>query len=180
VKLLKKRLETAGWNGEDAFDLGFYNMSAVQMDAICQLNFKNFGDEWDTLDDMYGALGSATLKIGAVGKAFRTSDPLTGCSKDFFHVEHLGLYIRDNYDFNGLQYLGSWTKDRVLTKSETVLTTTVPGLVAVLASRGPFARVWNGDFRKYRNLKGQGGDFVLYSDVLWKRKDLIIALGDTA
>jgi hypothetical protein len=150
------------------------------MDAICQLNFIKFGDNWDTLDDMYGALGSATLKIGAVGKAFRTSDPLTGRSKDFFHVEHLGFYIRDNYDFNGLQYLGSWTKDRVLTKSETVLTTTAHGLVAVLATRGPFATVWNGDFRKYRNLKGQGGDFVLYSDVLWKRKDLIIELGDTA
>ena len=175
--LLHKRLRAAGWVGESGFELGFYNMSALQMDGISQLNIAEFGNTLDTLDDMYGALGKATLKVGVVGKAFASPDSLTGQHRYLFRIEHLGFYIRDNYDFNGPQYLGSWTTDRVLTKSETILTTTPYGLVAVLASRGPFATVWNGDFRAYRDKTGMGGDFVIYSDILWIKHDLVIDIG---
>lgn len=163
--------------GENGFELGFYNMSAAQMDGVSQLNIAEFGAPLDTLDDMYGALGKATLKVGVVGKAFIKPNPITGQDRYFFRVEHLGFYMRDNYDFNGPQYLGSWTHNRILTKSESILTTTAHGLVAILATRGPFATVWNGDFRAYRDKTGKGGDFVIYSDILWMQQDLIIDIG---
>ena len=176
--LLEERLKDAGWKGESGFELGFYNMSAIQMDAICQLNALGFGGRWDTLDDMYGALGSATLKVGVVGKVFRTENSSMANPNYYFRVEHLGFYIRDHYDFNGPQYLGSWSEDRVLTKNETLSTFYPEGLIAVIQSRGPIATVWNGDFRAYRDKIRKGGDFIVYSDVSWKRHDLIIDLGE--
>ena len=178
IKLLKQRLKAAGGHRKPSLELGFYGMSAIQMDTICQLNVSGLGDTWDTLDDMYGALGKATLKVGVVGKLFNIPNSTTGNLEYFFQVEYLGLYIRDHYDFNGPQYLGSWTENRVLTKNETFLLGYPSGLIAVLASRGPFATVWNGDFRAFRDKTGRGGDFVIYSDIFWKRHDLIIEIGE--
>jgi len=177
AKQLQKRLKKAGWKGESSFELGFYNMSALQMDAFSQINFADFGKSWDALDDMYGALGRATLKVGVVGKVFAEEDPTSRKTYLYFRIEYAGFYIRDHYDFNGLQYLGTWTDDRVLTKAETVLTLTAHGQVIIRLKDGPFAVVTNGNFREYRNKTGKGGDFVIYSDVLWKKADQIIDLG---
>jgi hypothetical protein len=174
---LKGLLKKGGWRGENSFELGFYNMSAVQMDAFSQINFSDLGDAWDNVDDLYGALGAATLKVGVVGRVFTEEDPNTHQIFHYFRIEHLGFYIRDNYDFNGMQYLGTWTEDRVLTKTETVLTMTAHGQVIIRLKDGPFAAITNGDFREYRNKIGSGGDFVIYSDVMWKKADLIIPLG---
>jgi len=177
VKQLKDMLKKANWNGTGLLNLGSYNMSALQMDASSQINVAPLGETWDVLDDMYGALGKATVKVGVVGQAFCEEHPETKQARYLFRVEQLGFYIRDNYDFNGLQYLGTWTEDRVLTKTETVLTMTAHGQVIIRLKDGPFAAVTNGDFREYRNKIGKGGDFVIYSDVLWKKVGHIIDLG---
>jgi len=177
VELLKEDLKYAGWKGEQPLSLGIYGMSAREMDATSQVNIAKFGDAWDALDDMYGALGKATVKMGVVGRAVRDNGSSTGVPRHLFHVEYLGFYIRDNYDFNGLQYLGTWTEDRVLTKAETLLTVTPEENWIVHLQEGPFAAVTNADFRTYRKKIGKGGDFVIYSDVLWKKVDQVIDLG---
>ncbi|MCY1432101.1 hypothetical protein D9M71_480880 [compost metagenome] len=178
IERLKDLLKKAGWMGEHSFELGFYNMSALQMDAFSQVNFSEFGGTLDVLDDMYGALGFATLKIGVVGKVFSKENPDTKKLRYFFRVEHLGFYIRDYYDFTGPQYLGTWTEDRVLTKTETVFSMTAHGQVILRLKDGPFAAVTNSDFREYRDKNGKGGDFIIYSDVLWRKQDQIIDLGE--
>lgn len=177
IQRLKDLLENAGWKGEGSLALGSRTMSAPQMDALSQVNFAKFGDAWDVLDDMYGALGFATLKVGVVGKVFSEVNPTTKQVRNFFRIEHLGFYIRDHYDFNGPQYLGTWTEDRVLTKAETAFTLTAHGQLILRLKNGPFAAVTNGDFREYRSQTGRGGDFVIYSDVLWKKVDQVIDLG---
>ncbi len=177
IKLLKSRLKHAGWKGKDRFALGSINMSALHMDGLSQVNVAPLGEVWDVLDDMYGALGKAIVKVGVVGHALSEQNPETKEVRNLFHVEYLGFYVRDHYDFNGLQYLGTWTEDRVLTRAETVLTMTAHGQVIIRLKDGPFAAVTNGDFREYRNKTGKGGDFIIYSDILWKKFDQIIDLG---
>jgi hypothetical protein len=180
VKQLQSRLKRAGWKQKNSFDLGFYNMSALQLDALSQINHAPLGETMDVLDDMYGALGKATLKIGVVGKAVTEEDQITRQPYHYFHVTHLGFYIRDHYDFNGFQYLGTWTEERVLTKTETALTLTPAGQLVVRLKGGPFATVTNGDFREYRDNTAKGGDFIIYSDVLWRKVDVVIDLGEIA
>lgn len=177
IERLTSLLEKSGWTGKGEHTLGAVTMSALQMDVVSQVNFVRFGEAWDVLDDMYGALGKATIKVGVVGKTHSEEDPASGQIRNFFRVENLGFYIRDHYDFNGLQYLGTWTEDRVLTKAETVLTLSPYGKIVLRLKDGPFAAVTNGDFRKYRDTTRKGGDFIIYSDILWKKLDKIIDLG---
>lgn len=177
VERLTNLLKQAGWKGNGSVALGSISMSALQMDATSQVNVAPLGEIWDVLDDMYGALGKATVKVGVVGHAFSEQNPETKQVRHLFRVEHLGFYIRDHYDFNGLQYLGTWTEDRILTRVETAFTMTAHGQVIIRLKDGPFAAVTNGDFREYRNKIGKGGDFVIYSDVLWKKVDQVIDLG---
>lgn len=77
-------------------------MSAREMDGISQVNAVPFGKASDSLDDMYGALGSATLKVEVVGEAFHEKSFFTRKSRHLFRVQYIGLYIRDHYDFNGV------------------------------------------------------------------------------
>lgn len=177
VILLRERLAEAGWKGGAPFKLGFKGMAAIEMDTISQVNFAELGGSWDVLDDMYGALGRALVKVGVVGVAVRDDSLVSGRTRFWFQVTHLGFYIRDQYDFNGLQYLGTWTEDRVLTKVETAFSMTSQGQMILRLKNGPFGAVTNSDFRNYRDEKGRGGDFVAYSDVLWRKSDQIIDLG---
>jgi len=177
IDLLQRRLKAARWVPGAPFDLGFYGMSAIQMDAVSQVNIADLGDTLDTLDDMYGALGKATVKVGVVGTAYSELDPVTNRARHYFKVAYLGFYIRDNYDFNGSQYLGTWTENRVLSKSETILSLTPSGQSIIHFGQEPFAAVSNPDFRNYRSKTGKGGDFVIYSDVLWRRHEQVIDLG---
>ena len=177
IERLKDLLKRSGWMGYGARKLGSNLMSSLQMDVVSQVNFIRFGSAWHSLDDMYGALGNAVLKVGVVGEAFTEVNPVTKQLRHLFHVEKVGFYIRDHYDFNGLQYLGTWTEDRVLTKAETAFTLSLHGQLVLRLKEGPFAAVTNGDFRDYRDKTGKGGDFIIYSDVLWKKSGQVIDLG---
>lgn len=177
IERLKDLLKRSGWMGYGARKLGSNLMSSLQMDVVSQVNFIRFGSAWHSLDDMYGALGNAVLKVGVVGEAFTEVNPVTKQLRHLFHVERVGFYIRDHYDFNGLQYLGTWTEDRVLTKAETAFTLSLHGQLVLRLKEGPFAAVTNGDFRDYRDKTGKGGDFIIYSDVLWKKSGQVIDLG---
>lgn len=174
---LNMLLKKAGWSGIGVVELGSNAMTALQMDSVSQLNFVKFGNVWDVLDDMYGALGKATLKVGVVGSAFSKIDSLTKERHECFHIDQIGFYIRDHYDFNGFQYLGAWTEDHALTKAETVISKTPQGNLVIRLKDGPFAAIYNSDFREYRSEMGKGGDFVIYSDILWKKIDRTIDLG---
>lgn len=175
---LKELLERAGWQQSSTVVLGSLHHSAREIDATSQVNFIPLGSSDDPLDDMYGALGIATLKIGVVGKTFTEEDPETHLSRSYFQVEYIGFYIRDNYDFNGLQFLGIWTEDRVLSKMDMTRAALPSGQSLYKWANDEFALVTNNDFRKYREKTAMGGDYVLYSDVLWRKIDKTIDLGE--
>lgn len=97
VNRLRRVLKDARWDGVSRFSLGRVDYDAREIDETCQVNMVTLGTMGDTLDDMYGALGVATVKIGVVGEAML--DTITG--RQIFTVQKVGIYIRDYYDFNG-------------------------------------------------------------------------------
>ncbi|SOQ15014.1 hypothetical protein CFBP1573P_05299 [Pseudomonas syringae pv. persicae] len=163
-----------------SWDLFGDSLGARQIDKSSQINIKNFGSTWDVADDMYGALGSATLKVGVIGEAVEIKNRSDEKPRYFFNIHKAGFYIRDHYDFNGLQYLGTWTEDRLLTKTETVIALTPQGNLIIRLKDGPFAAITNENFRDYRAARHKGGDFIVYSDVLWKTIEKCIDLGEWA
>lgn len=176
VKRLRDLLREFGWKEGDVVSLGSISHSAREMDAFAQLNFTTFGGTEDPLDDMYGALGAATLKVGVVGQTFTKQDPETGKIRNYFKVEYAGFYIRDNYDFNGIQFLGIWTEDKVLTKNEMFRAAIPSGQSIYKWANDEFALVQNYNFRGYRSKTSMGGDYVIYSDILWRKLDRTIDL----
>ncbi|HEY4291418.1 DUF6402 family protein [Luteibacter sp.] len=171
IGLLKKRLIDAGWCGVEGMELGRVGMTAPQLEDLCQVNIQPFGESSDTIDDMYGALGKATMKMAFVGAA--------GLSKSSgrkqFSLSHIGFYIRDNYDFNDEQFLGMWTEFGVLNKTEMAANVLLEGL-ALDWHGEPIGKASNNSFRDFRAHTGRGGDFVVYSDVLWQTVDAILDL----
>ena len=179
IDRLKRLLRGVGWKERGITRLGSTTLSAREMDATSQINFTQLGSTFDPLDDMYGALGSATLKIGVVGSTSSKEDPENLTVKNYFNVEYIGFYIRDTYDFNGLQFLGIWTEDRVVTKKDTIRAATPSGQSIYKWAADGLALIRNNDFRQYRQKTGMGGDFIIYSDILWKKVNRSIALDGT-
>ncbi|MFC5474537.1 DUF6402 family protein [Paraherbaspirillum soli] len=174
INRLKAKLKKAGWKAQHVlpFKLGSRSMSARELDSVCQVNIKEFGTKLDVLDELYGAIGEGLFKLAVVGEAY----PDWLLKQDTFVVKHIGIYLRDTYDFNSDSIfeqnfpLGVWSNSRLLHKAETAaymtlfemkdkseLAETFPGLVPV----------FNEDFRRYQKLHNAGGDFVVYSDVMW-------------
>jgi hypothetical protein len=171
MEQLKRRLRDSHWSGNGVLHLGHTGMSAVQLDDMCQVNFVSFGGPFDTLDDMYGALGKAAMKMAFVGRA--TIDPST--RRQRFVITDIAFYLRDTYDFNGEQPLGTWSEFGVLNKTESLANILLDGLGFSWHGE-PIGTIDNAAFRRYRAQTGWGGDFILYSNVLWKKVDLVIDL----
>ena len=181
--LLKKRLKkyksTTSNNCEDDRNgkqskskvLGSDTMTARELDSVCQVNFTEVGSALeDRIDGLYGAIGKGTLKIAVVGRAYIQR------GIDFFEVYKTGIYLRDTYDFNGqAEPLGVWNRDRCLGKAEWAVWATSPLQYRIMG----FVPVFNNDFRRWQKAHNSGGDFVVYSDVLWQppaRDKKVIAL----
>jgi hypothetical protein len=122
------------------------------------------------LDDMWGALADSLFKIAAAGmvtpKLKEFDDGVQcGVRAEYYDVavQTIGVYLRDTYDFNGEQYLGHWSKS------------SAPHirLYTMGASRGScpsdYVEVGNAHFRAHRTATGQGGDLLIFSDVLQTR-----------
>ncbi|MET3930721.1 hypothetical protein ABIE51_002608 [Lysobacter sp. OAE881] len=168
---LRDLVYASGWDGTRPHSLGFYGMSSRLMDKTCQINVADLGERTDTLDEIYGALGLANLKVGVVGTA------LNERGKRLFKVDYLGFYILDTYDFNGPQYLGTWTDKRVLTKAETIAAGTYAARrIYEARDDSPLGLITNGDFRDYRAKTGRGGDFFVVSDIQWERINAVVDL----
>lgn len=181
LKELHNKLTSSGWQRGQTFRLGKTSLSAPQLDYASEINFVKFGSMWDTLNEFFGAIWKGNLKVAVVGKAYRKLFGATG-GKDFFHVDALGFYIRDTYDFNyewiedEFMGLGVWSKQRLLSKFEmaefkelTYMAYATPALfIARFAAFPGFVQVTNRDFRRWQAKHNSGGDFFVFSDVLWE------------
>ncbi|TFW32185.1 DUF6402 family protein [Massilia horti] len=165
LKLLKKRLKDKGWTPGSNITLGTTRMKAYELNMTSQVNRVEFGSLLDTFDDMYGALGKATVKIAVVGES--KGNP---AGIDIFEIEKLGVYIRDTYDFNddGIvsEPLGIWSKERCLSKEE-IAAWWLMELRDRFKMFPGFVPVFNSDFRRWQQAHNSGGDFVVLSDVMW-------------
>jgi hypothetical protein len=169
-ELLRSRLTDLHWGTNNRIGFGSRQHSAIQLEQSCQSNSIPFGGKLDTMDDMYGSLGKATLKVALIGEAMR--DARTG--RLALRVTDAGFYIRDTYDFNGPQYLGTWTKSGVMSKAQVLANAAMDGMSFRWGK--PPGHVSNHDFETYRRTTRFGGDFVVYSDVLWENANLLLEL----
>lgn len=170
-KVLSERAAGLPWQTADRIAFGSMNDTAIQLDKTCQSNIEPFGANLDTMDDLYGSLGMATMKVALIGYVSRD----TCTERITLQVTHAGFYIRDTYDFNDFQYLGTWTTKGVLSKAAMLMNATTDGM-AFRWSGEPIGNVFNHDFDTYRCTTGFGGDFVIYSDVYWEPANLVLDL----
>jgi hypothetical protein len=158
--------------------LDYSDKTALELEDISQFNLIRFGaSDWekatDSLDDVYGALGTFAVKVAAT--KVRTISNDRGFST--IEIEQIGLYARDTYDFLNAgddQLLGYWSPEGVIR----------PGPIDYLAGAGliekggvEYYRVTNGHFNKYRKLHGKGGDMMIYTAVKLYDVSFVIHLG---
>lgn len=98
------------------------------------------------LDDMSAALGNFVFRVVIAGEVA----PIAKSTRHRVTITEIGVYIRDSYDFNGSQFLGFWDD-----KDNTV------SMVNPLSG----SSVSNEDFCNWRTKTGNGGDFLVFSDV---------------
>lgn len=159
---LKDQLKKAGWRGEPQFPLGSLTLSSREVDETLAVNALTFGGFRDPLDDVYGALGIASLKMGFIGEVVQDLQT----KRNLFYVSHAAIYLKDFYDFNGDQFLGTWTESGVLSMPEMV-THSLLNVVGYQWNGEDIGVVHNGDFDRFRKRRGRGGDFVVFSDIHW-------------
>ncbi|AVS76123.1 DUF6402 family protein [Paracidovorax cattleyae] len=167
VQLQKRVLSWRGMRGQGNWRFGDLNLSAKHLDDTCQVNFLNFGRFGDPLDDFYGAMGEATLKVAASGMV--TPKPN---GKATVAIDELGFYLRDAYDFNDdsfiSQPLGFWGfegVERSLQLGRDILIDERWAYEEAVSARASYYLVQNAHFRKWRARHGLGGDFMVLSDV---------------
>ncbi len=171
VALLRQNVMRRPWGQSERLAFGHKGMSVLELDDACLANSLTIGGRFDTMDDMYGALGRATAKVGIIGTARRNH--ATG--RLALHADYAGFFLRDNYDFNGFQYLGHWMASGV--RSKVQMMAHALGGSDTLRDSLSLGNIFNHHFSNYRCERGLGGDFVIYSDVLWEPLDAWIDLG---
>ncbi len=177
-----KRLDKLGMinRKHECFIIGyrdFSTYSAMKLDEASQFNFITIGSSlWkkatDKLDDVYGALGSFSIKIAAT--RFSTYiDQGYSC----LLISEIGLYVRDTFDFINIgsddQQLGYWSKEDVRK----------PGFLDYLRSSDyrddgdiRYFAVTNNSFNNYRKKYEKGGDFLVFSKVKRYKVSIIVHL----
>lgn len=143
-------------------------LPAKILDESCQVNFCSLGSLTDPLDDFYGAMGEATLKVAVSGMVTKKGPGLFSID-----IDELGFYLRDSYDFNDhenaflSQPLGFWGHQGVQRFDVSAPIAVSRQEIEENQDRAPGRTyfVQNNDFRRWRALRGRGGDFLVLSDV---------------
>ncbi|WP_445373967.1 DUF6402 family protein [Photorhabdus tasmaniensis] len=142
-----------------------YEKDIREIDTFSVVNSRRFGSKFDTIDDWYGAMGNSNMKVAVKGHVDKLN------SKDVFVTEQIGMYLKDTYDFVGAtEPLGIWSKNGILNKISSVD-------YAALYATGSWMALWikyngyvpviNDSFREWQKKHNEGGDFMVFSDVLW-------------
>lgn len=146
---------------------------------------------WDTLEnlaptDLTGALGNFNI-YAAIGK-----------------ITRVYIYVKDNYSFNGIQYLVHWNKRGVIIAPGPVISgstssslkrdtdmdiwvksinkpvDTRKSLFGKFKEPDVFYPVYNSDYNRWRAKHHRGGDFMIYSKPVYLKlkKPVEIKLGE--
>ncbi|CDG20785.1 conserved hypothetical protein [Xenorhabdus poinarii G6] len=142
-----------------------YEKDIREIDTFSAVNVRQFGSKLDTIDDWYGAMGNSNMKVAVKGYVDKSNN------KDVFVTEQIGMYLKDTYDFVGAtEPLGIWSKKGILDKISSVD-------YAALYATGSWMALWikyngyvpvvNDSFRQWQKKHNEGGDFMVFSDILW-------------
>lgn len=153
------------------FRFGDFTAPVVAINATCQANSRPVGGIFDPYDDFYAAIGRGTLNLAVTGQCHAEN------GRARLRIDGIGVYLRDSYEFLGDQFLGYWNRDGVT--SMAVNTSDIPvtaqggddgdwsiGIGRASTTVQHHYRVSNQSFNDYRQASGQGGDFVIFSDLL--------------
>lgn len=169
---------------------------------------------WDTLEnfaptDLTGALSNFNIYI-AVGNVEISSEKYFKYDKsgNFYcinavgKITHIYAYVKDNYSFNGKQYLGHWNKHGVIIAPGSLLTSsslpkrdsdidilaksinkpvdTRKGLFRKFRKSDVYFPVYNADYERWRERHQRGKDFMIYSKPIYLKlkKPIDISLGE--
>ncbi|WP_367416505.1 DUF6402 family protein [Snodgrassella alvi] len=140
-----------------------------EIDTFNSVNTTKIGDYLfgfgETIDDYFGAIGKANLKLAVQGYQDRSG------GKKVFITKQIGFYIKDTYDFLGDEFLGVWHKNGVLSKQQTlkyVVYRDTKDWVNIASMNMEWAApVNNFHFRKWQQVRNTGVDFIVFSDILW-------------
>ena len=144
-KVIEDKLKAKGLLGSVAQNFGDLSQSPTILDAE-QINQRAVGmsSMTESLDDLDAALANFVFQVVIAGSV---SPKGKGHQVD---IKEVGIFVRDSYDFEGGQYLGTWDD------------------VKNTVSRNPAASgeaVYNSTFRDWRTKNGMGGDYMIFSDV---------------
>lgn len=144
------------------FRFGDLGRSVPWINENCAINIERVDSPWyNATDDLYAALGRALVKIEVSGMAKRDGRGWT------VTIDQVGTFMRDTYDFNGDQSLGSWGPSGFSRMAVASLPIEVDWRKkpTFWQRQHEFFTVNNQSFRDYRNTFGMGGDFLLFSDL---------------
>ncbi|EMC0024152.1 DUF6402 family protein [Enterobacter cloacae subsp. cloacae] len=182
-KELRKHIDNMNISEGESAAIGFSD-DVKELDAIAQVNYLIIGSKLDTINDWYGAIGNGNLKVCVRGYV----SLLEG--KYRVAIKSLGFYIKDTYDFldddkfwiDLPESLGVWGKERILNKAETIsyMSSYGAGTFGLLVKMfSGFVPVFNSDFRKWQRKHNAGGDYIVFSDIMWVpplEKDYLVTI----
>ncbi|RQR29355.1 hypothetical protein DIE23_22170 [Burkholderia sp. Bp9143] len=205
--LFLERNPTFNFNTSQSTDnlLKFHNDWQFQM-----LSIRN----WDTLEnfaptDLTGALANFNIYT-AIGNVEITCEKYfkyekSGnlyCINAVGKITHIYAYVKDNYSFNGKQYLGHWNRHGVIIAPGSLLTSssspkrdsdidiwaksinkpvdTRKGLFRNFRKSDVYFPVYNADYDRWRERHQRGKDFMIYSKptYLKLKKPIDLDLGE--
>ncbi|CDG17383.1 DUF6402 family protein [Xenorhabdus doucetiae] len=142
-----------------------YNDDIIDIDFTTQINSLDFGGKFDTNDDFKGAIGASNMELCVRGYYDLSQ------KKKKFLVDQIGFFIKDAYNFSGgHEPLGIWGREGMLPLSESpkYLTSFFGEEWGKLYREYyGFVPVFNRDFREWQKIHGEGGDYIVFSDVHW-------------
>ena len=152
--------------GDRPFRFGDLRRRVPVIDMDCAINREVVDSAWyGAVDDFYAAFGSALVRLAVSGMV----EPVSGGWR--VTIDQVGTYLRDSYDFNGNQPLGSWGPGGLSRVALLAPAIEVEVRKQPSSFRQGFAcfPVSNDPFRQYRGVTGMGGDFMIYSDIRGQR-----------
>jgi hypothetical protein len=160
---IKAQAPAALPKGQSSWRLGDLSQPCKVLDKTCQVNLMEVGSLSDPLDDFYGAMGKAGLKLAVSGEVTPQKN-----GKNRVVIDELAVYLRDTYDFNDdwfSQPLGYWGFSGVQRGLQLRWDIEIDEKY-VEANSVPSDRLYavqNDDFQRYRDKYRRGGDFIIFS-----------------
>lgn len=131
----------SGYYGSSGYSSSGYSGSVDRVQAA-----NNASGQATGLSDLVAALGAFNFRVVLAGSVTPTSS-----GQYQVEVTKVGVYLRDSFDFEGFQFLGFWDDSD-----------------NSVSAFNPFSgtAVYNSTFRDYRSQNNNGGDMLVFSDVL--------------